>query len=415
MRARIRENAVPLGAAAFGLLVLGWLGLTDWNWTDYDAEARPALDALVQGHPVLFLKLAPAYGGSLLMRAPFVLVPKLWGGGELSMFRAAAAPCMVAAALLGVWLVAKMRDRGDPPAWRALVLFLCVANPIALPALEYGHPEELLGAVLCVIAVLAAAKDRPLWAGALLGLAVANKEWAVLAVGPVLLALPGRRGMALLASAATAGIILAPFALAGGVVSQAHGAATSSDGIFNPGQLWWFLGSHSHPVRDLSGRIMPGYRIPPAWIANHAHELIVALALPLTLLYAWTRRRTPVGRRHVTDGLLLLAFLLLVRIALDPWDMAYYPLAFLIVLTSWEALRCARPPVLSLTACLVSWFTLQELAKPALHVSPDMQAAVFAAAAVPALLALALALYAPSLGRRMTFRSRRRQVLPAPA
>ena len=409
------ENAVPLSAAAFGLLVLGWLGLTDWSWTDYDSEARPALDALVQGHPVLFLKLAPAYGASLLLRAPFVLVPKLWGGGELSMFRAAAAPCMVAAALLGVWLVARMRDRGDPVAARALVLFLLVANPLALPALEYGHPEELLGAVLCVVAVLAAAKDRPVWAGVLLGLAVANKEWAVLATGPVLVALPGRRMRSLAAAGATAGLLLAPFVLAGGVVSQARGAASTTGTIFNPGQMWWFLGSHAHPVRDLAGHIRVGYRVPPSWVVAHAHELIVALALPLTLLYAWTRRRIRGRLRRPTDALLLLALLLLVRCALDPWDMAYYPLAFVVVLTAWESLRFARPPVLSLGACLAAWFTLQEVAKPQLHLTPDAQSAIFLAVALPALVTLVVAVYLPGAQRWVTVRARRRAALTAAA
>ena len=179
MRAWVRANALVVSAAGLGLLIVGWLSLTDWNWTDYDSEARPALDALVQGHPLLFLQLAPAYGGSLLMRAPFALAPKLWGGGELSMFRGAAAPCMVAVAILGVWLVAQMRARGDTRLARALVLFLCVANPISLPALEYGHPEEMLGAVLCIFAVVLAFRDRPVWSGVLLGLAVANKQWAL--------------------------------------------------------------------------------------------------------------------------------------------------------------------------------------------------------------------------------------------
>ena len=70
---------------------------------------------------------------------------------------------------------------------------LCAANPITLRALDIGHPEELLGAVLCAGAVLAALRGRATLAGVLLGLAMANKAWAVLAIGPVLLALPERR------------------------------------------------------------------------------------------------------------------------------------------------------------------------------------------------------------------------------
>jgi len=34
-------------------------------------------------------------------------------------------------------------------------------NPVTLYALQLGHPEELLGAVLCVAAVLTAQRGRP--------------------------------------------------------------------------------------------------------------------------------------------------------------------------------------------------------------------------------------------------------------
>ena len=159
-------------------------------------RGAPRFTALTHGHVLEFLRLAPAYGGSLVERAPFALLPGLWGGGELAVYRMVALPCLLAGAALGVWLCARMRGMERPPARptlaRAVALGVCVANPLTLRALELGHPEELLGACLCVAAVMLAARDRPLWAGVLLGLAIANKEWAMLAVGPVLLAL-GRR------------------------------------------------------------------------------------------------------------------------------------------------------------------------------------------------------------------------------
>ena len=102
----------------------------------------------------------PAYGGSLIERAPFALLPGLWGGGALEVYRAVAAPCLLATALLGVWLLARMRSAGGPRLARAVALAVCVANPITLRALELGHPEELLGACLCVAAVLLAGAAR---------------------------------------------------------------------------------------------------------------------------------------------------------------------------------------------------------------------------------------------------------------
>ncbi len=94
----------------------GWLGLYGFAWSDYETEVRPAYDALTHGHVLEFLRLAPAYGGSLVERAPFALLPGLWGGGALAVYRMVALPCLVAAAVLGVWLVAQMRTVGATKA-----------------------------------------------------------------------------------------------------------------------------------------------------------------------------------------------------------------------------------------------------------------------------------------------------------
>jgi hypothetical protein len=410
MRSWMRENAAACCGAALGIGVLAWLGLSSWAWTDYDAEARPAFDALLSGHVSRFLMLAPAYGGSLLLRAPFAAVPKLWGGGELSTFRAAAVPCLAASAILGVWLVARMRGLGRPKVALALALTLCVANPLTLQALEYGHPEELLGAVLCVAAVLVAMRGRPLWAGLLLGLAIANKQWAIVAVGPVLVALPAGRLKALVATGGVAAAVLAPFALAGSGGSIAHGAASQTGTIFNPWQVWWFLGSHAHPVRDLAGHVRPGYRVPPAWITGSAHQLIVGVTWVAALIYAWMQR----GRRGSPNGpLLLLAFVLLLRFALDPWNISYYSLPFLITLVVWDSLSHDRPPVLALVATFAAWFALQDV--PARGLAPDAQALIFLVFILPAMIAMAAALFAPGLTQRLAVRIRRRTVVPSPA
>ena len=192
MRRALRENlpcaAIALAAAG----ALAWLSLYGFAWNDYENEAQPAFTALVHGHLVGFLQLAPAYGGSLVLRAPFALLPSLWGGGALAVYRMAALPCLLATALLGVVLTARMRRAGRPRFGAQLVLGLCAANPIAMRALELGHAEELLGGALCVFAVLLADRERPVLAGLALGVAIANKEWALLAIGPVLIALPRR-------------------------------------------------------------------------------------------------------------------------------------------------------------------------------------------------------------------------------
>ena len=409
MRSWVRQNAGAVLGASLGIYVVSWLALTDWAWNDYDNEARPAFDALVSGHVLQFLKLAPAYGGSLVMRAPFVLIPKLWAGGELAVYRAAAAPCLAATGILGVWLAARMRAEGTSKLARAVAVMLCAANPITLLALESGHPEELLGGVLCVAAVVVAMGDRPLWAGVLLGIAVANQEWAIVATGPVLIALPGRRIRALAAAGAVAVLVLLPLVAAGTFVSRVKGAATPDNLIFSPWQIWWFLGPHLHaPIPGEPQAV----RLEPGWLSQLAHPLIVAVALPLTCLCVWRRRRQL--RRPAQEALLLLVFLLLLRCALDPWDNWYYPLPFLLALVVWEALSYSRPPVFGLVASCAIW-VLTQWAIPAHGFSPDAQSVVFLVLALPAVVAVTAALYGPGLSERIRLRVTRRDLLASPA
>src|SRR5215210_663604 len=291
--------------ALAGTAAVAWLGLQGFAFSDYDREAAPAYLALSRGDVGGFLARSPAYGGSLILRSPFAMLPGLWGGGELAVFRAAAVPCLAAGVVLALVLAAQVLARGLGRGTAAMVAVLVAGNPITWRALEMGHPEELLGGVLCVAAVLAGLGRKPGWAGLLLGLAVANKAWAVLAVGPVLLALPAGRWRAL----AIAGGLAAAFALPGLLAAPATATApgaSASGAMFHPWQVWWFLGDMDLPVPGPDPRIA---RSAPAWLSPLPHPLIAGLALPLSLLAS--RRRA--------DPLLLLALLLLLRCVLDPW------------------------------------------------------------------------------------------------
>jgi hypothetical protein len=407
----VRERVLATAVAVAGLLVVAWLGIHGQSMADWQTEARPAVSQLLAGHVHRFLALAPIYGGSLIIRAPFMLVTKLWHGGDLAIYTASAVPALAALGVLGLWLFRHMRVRGGSMLACLLALLLCVANPLIVPALEFGHPEDILGTALCVGAVLCALDDRPVWAGVLVGLAIPNKEWALVAIGPMLVALPRRRILALLIAGAVAGALIAPFMLGvagGGVVAQ---GGLSTGEIFQPWQLWWWLGSLIHtPTGALSG-----YRWPPGWVETLSHPLIIGLVLPMTGLYAWRRRGgASLGAEQV---LLLLALLLALRCALDPWDISYYSLPFLVALLTWEVSRSARPPVVTLAAVLAAWFVFRETTFTALNLSGNGQALVFTIVAVPALVALTVACYAPGLGRRLVPRARRARPVPdaAPA
>jgi hypothetical protein len=282
-----------------------------------------------------------------------------------------------------------MRTLGLGTLARATALGLCVASPIVLRALEIGHPDELLGAVLSVAAVLAALSGRATWSGVLLGLAIANKQWALVAAAPVLLALPGQRLRALMVAAATTAVILAPLViLAPQHFVTANGAASNTRTIFQPWQLWWFTGSFGHVVRGADGLVKAGYRYPPAWLSPITHPLIVAISVPLSLL--WMRARRATGNRE--DVLLLLALILLLRCALDPFNNIYYALPFLMALLAWETLAARRVPILTLASTAALWLIFRKLPG---QVTPDLQSLAYLAWALPLGFGLALQLYAP--------------------
>jgi hypothetical protein len=410
-----RENAIRVGLAAIALLAMAVISMHAGNWGDWGVEALPAADALVAGHLGHFLALAPAYGGSLLLRAPFMLVTTLWHGGENAIFRASAVPCLAAAGALGLWLSGRMRANRASTVACLLMLLLCVANPLISPALKTGHPEEILGAALCVAAVLCALNDRPTWAGVLLGLAIANKEWAVLATGPVLVALPRARVRAMLVAGATAAAVMGPFLLgsSGGFAQATSSAGLNTGGIFQPWQWWWFFGSFVHPAAGVHFDPAAIYRSAPPWLGGLGHTVPVAIMLPLTGLYAWRRRGAARRGRH--DALLLLALLLALRCVLDPWDISYYALPFLFALGSWEALGARRLPLVSLMATFGAWFILMETGNTALYLPANTQALVFILVSVPGILALALRLYAPGLERALAPRARATEPMPAAA
>jgi hypothetical protein len=373
-------------AALLGVAVMTWAGLAGFAWSDYDTEASAAFLALGHGDIGGFFAHVPVYGGSMVLRAPFAGAAAALGGGELAIYRAVSIPCLLALAWLGVVLTRRMGARGRSTGARALVLAFCVANPVTLRALEIGHPEELLCAALAVGAVLAAADRRVILAAVLLGLAIATKAWAVLAIGPVLLALPGRRVPALAIAGAVAAAVIAPIVLFAPDVTALASTAAGTGQPFQPWQIFWLLGDAGHVVIGGDGLPKPaGYRVPPEWLLPLTHPFIAFLVVPCSL--AWARVRGSAPRVGGEELLALLALLLLLRCLLDPWNNVYYELPFLLALLAWEALcRPERPPVLAIAATMLVWATFQ-WAPHAL--SPDLQMAFFLAWALPAAVGLA--------------------------
>ncbi|MGZ8635211.1 MAG: glycosyltransferase 87 family protein [Solirubrobacteraceae bacterium] len=398
MRLRARDFAAPVGLALVSTFIVAVLGLQTMAFTDYEVEAEPALLALRHGHPIAFLHHLPVYGGSLILRAPFALLPAAWHGGDLALFRSLAVPCLLAGVALAVVLHGRARALGAGRGAALLALLLVAANPLTLRALEIGHPEELLGGALCVAAALAAIARRPLLAGALLGAAMANKPWAVVAVVPVVLMLPDGRRRALGCAVAVAALVVAPMLLvSGAALTDTATVARASGSIFPSWELWWFLGEHGHRVMGLYGEHV-GYRTPPLWVSRVSHPLVVLVPVALALLAA--RRRRILGP---VEGLALLALALQLRGLLDTWNAVYYTLPASLALVAWEV-HARRPPMVALVAVALSWISFELLPDA---VSPDLQAAFYLAWSVPLVCGLGLLVLRPATWSRLTSRPAR--------
>ena len=319
--------------SAFAVLSAVAVSLYRGALGDYPNDAARAVDALSGGHVLraLTVRPQPLMGPvSIMFRAPFVAAAHAFGGGDLVSYRAGAIPCLAAGGMLAVWLLRVFPARR--PVIGLLAVLLAVGSPAAVNALDVGHPEEVLAAALTVAGVVAAMRSRTVAAAALLGLALATKQWAVIALPPAMLAVGRPRWRLAAGAVGLAALLTLPQAIADphGFASVSQHAATSTNEVFV--QSWCYL----------VARTLPG------WIAQLTHPAIVLAAVPVTVLAA---RR---GLR--ADGVLpLLALLFLIRCVFDPVDNFYYHLPLLLTLLAWDlqARRTLPWASLAATACLV--------------------------------------------------------------
>lgn len=332
MTGRARPRSL-VGLTAFAILSAVGVSWYRAGLGDYPHDAAGAVDALAGGHVLRALTVhpQPLMGPiAILARAPFVAVGHWLGAGSLASYRLGAIPCLVAAGLVGVVLPRTFSPASRRGAVSILVVLLAVASPAATSAVELGHPEEVLCAALSVLAVVAAMRGRVVATAVLLGLALATKQWAVIALPPAVLAV-GRpyRWRVAAAAAGLAALLTLPQALAdpSGFASVSQHAATSTNDTFV--QSWWYLFAHT----------LPG------WLARSTHPAIVLAAFPLTVI-AYRR-----GLR-AEDALPLLALLFLVRCVFDPVDNYYYHLPLLMALLAWDVKMLRRLPYATLAATL---------------------------------------------------------------
>jgi Glycosyltransferase family 87 len=325
-------------------------------------DAAPPIDALAHGHVGAFFDEQRLMGPvSEVVRAPFVA---LAGGGPLTHYRAGLVPCLLALAATG-FLLARVAARRGWPWWGQLIVGIgTVVNPITFWAVHFGHPEELLGGVLVLAALFCACRGRAGFAGLLVGVAIATKLWALVAVPLLVVALPGRAGRLLAITAVTAGAMLAITALAAPADFRANTRELrklgSEPGTASRTDVWFPLVQPA--VMDTPVSVTPSgrvqkvpenvYRAPQiAGPLGHAAVILAALAAA----FAVARRRGGAD----SAIWLALALVLLARCVADPGNRSYYHAPFLIALLAYEVQsRRALPWLTIVAAALFEAFTL---------------------------------------------------------
>ena len=401
----LTAQRVLAGAAIFvALLIVMRTSVGFADGLDYFHDASFPIDALVRGDLQSFAQNPGLMGDfSLYLRAPFVWL--VFEQDLTVVYLVGALPCLAAVVVLAAYLRRRMLALGLPVAAALLVTVLALVNPGTLRAMHWGHPEEFLGAALCVGAILAATRRHHLLAGVLLGLAIATKQWAVIAIIPTLLAAGGHRvRLTAIAGAIAVAIALPALILQPEAVVGTHTAITQAQPVVAPANVWWPFSSPRTAAERAAGARGFAAEIP-TWLGTLTHPLIVLIGIPIGFVF-WRRRRL----LEPEDALGLFALLMLLRCVLDPWNIDYYHAPFLLSLLAWEALRRGGWPRVTLLASVALALTFP----PTLDSMSAMSAeslrycVTYLAWALPLTGWLAMALFAPRRLERFTQAARAR-------
>jgi hypothetical protein len=359
----VRGAIAKLWFPAVLATVAAWLAFDHAALGDYPSDSASAVEALAHGHLHAYLHAQPIMGPlATAFEAPFSRL----GTSAFGSYEWACLGCLLVAACLGWYLADVARRRGASPAARALVGLLCLVNPLTLEAIQTGHPEEILTAALAIGAVILAIDRRELPAAICLGLAVASKQWAVLAIFPVLMALPARRLRACFVAAAVAAALYLPgLLLAPGAFVEIQRHAASGGRLATIWSVWFPLSPPTPRTLANLGTINMVHEQPQV-VRNLTHFMVVAsmVVVPVVL---WLKRGH--FRLDGAEPLALLALLALLRCCLDPVDNLYYHLPLLLALVAWDAVDEGRLPLRGLLGAgvaLLFWHWSRELGSLAL-------------------------------------------------
>ena len=398
--------AAPFALLA-GLLVAHTVSLTlgsGREGIDYQLDAGPPIEALASGDFDLFFAEQPLMGLlSLLVRAPIVAIVDSLGSGRALQYQWGALACVLAQVALALWVAVLMRRRGQSLLACAVVAWLVAIGPVTDEVVDWGHPEESLGSALAAGAVVAALVGRSILAAVILGLALATKQWAVLAVLPVLAAAADRHLEILVIAGAIAVVLTLPFAVGDYDAFRERGrdaAAGTFDGTTAAASMqsiWWAPLIETTNVRVFDGvayRTFPRYKAPE-WLRRWSRPLIVVLGVVLGLAFLRWRRDW-----SGEEALALLALVFLLRCVLDPYNLHYYHAPFYVALPVWEGLNRRGLPVVSMLAAMAAFLIWEHVVEVERGAATN---AIYLVWALPLVGYLALVAFGP---RRLSDRLR---------
>jgi hypothetical protein len=374
----LKELRAPLLILIIGTILVLRTSVSASLGIDYAGNALEvnrtgdAVQALSTGDFRKFFATQPAIGPvSVIVRAPFaavagishdlVAVPARYDGvpplvlppslraSQERLYRFGMFPCLMALVILAAAAARALDRRGVPLPTQVLTGLLILGLPLWHSAITLGHPEEFLTTGLAVGAVLVALSGRATSAGIMLGLAIASKQWALLALPAVAFAVPPpTMKKAVAATIVVYVVLMVPMAIGNPqrFADALTAPSTSAHGFVDADTIWLpFASNHDRPVFDGVKEIVFPQRRLPHWLESLTHPAIVALVGLLSLAF-WRTKRA----RDAESIFLLLALCFLLRCMLDPVTNHYYHAPFLASLVIYEAFARHRVPVLTLVA-----------------------------------------------------------------
>ena len=258
---------------------------------------------------------------SVVIRAPFVALRSDPEEHLETAYRLGLFPCLVLVGLIGLAVA-----RTLPPSAARLLLGaglvgFWLLNPATSRSIDLGHPEEAVAAALLIGAFAALRRDRVLLAALATGAALATKQWALLGLGPLILAAPRGTGLRFaLVSAAVAAVLYLPMVVGdAGRFADALADSAADSAFTTPTNVWWPFTREDRTD-------------PPEVLRVLVHPAVLAVAVLLSVAAA---RR---GLRDL-EILALLALIMLVRCLLDLYTFSYHHVPFLFAAALLAAMR----------------------------------------------------------------------------